>query len=71
MDGASAHISLHVFNMQHSHTRTSLIIAHSSSRSENVNVYLPVKCLAQNIPNVAEILVFAGAVYVILAVVNV
>jgi hypothetical protein len=57
--------------MQHLHTRNTLTIAHSSSRSESLNVHLPVKCLAQNIPNVAEILEFAGAVYATLAVGNV
>jgi len=53
---------IYVFNMQRLHARTTLTIAHSSSRSETVNLHLTVKCWTQNIPCVAQ-KVFAGAVY--------
>lgn len=57
--------------MYHLCMRTILAVAHSSSRSETLNVHLPVKCSPQNIANLADTLVFPGAVYAILTVGNV
>ena len=48
------HFPIYVFNMLHLHTRAALTIAHSSSRSETLNVHFTVKCLPQNIPSVAQ-----------------
>jgi hypothetical protein len=48
------HFPIYVFNMHRLHTRTTLITAHSSSRSETLNLHLIVKCWPQNIPCVAQ-----------------